>query len=186
MSKKKGRSLIVFWLVVLLAAIVLGAWLTRDLWPDWFQRVAPAEKFLEVYFLKEDVLSAVRRPVSGAAAEEAVLQAALQSLLAGPNRSEKRRGFTSELPPQAALRKAWLNQGVANLDFDRTLENIGGGAGKIEAGLSQIVYTATAVPGVRAVRFLLEGRDGEIVIGSEGYVIDHALTRQDFDIKISQ
>lgn len=183
MSKKKDRSLVLFWLIVLLTVIALGAWLTRASWPNWFRKIAPPEKLLEVYFLKEDVLAAVRRPISGAADSEMVLTTALQSLLNGPNRSERRRGFTSELPPQTVLRKIWLDQGVANLDFDATLENIGGGAGKIEAGLAQVVYTATAVPDVKSVRFWLNGRDGEIVIGSEGYVIDHALTRADFDLK---
>jgi spore germination protein GerM len=45
--------------------------------------------------------------------------------------------------------------------------------------VAQLVYTATGVAGVDAVRIAL---DGELVeaIGGEGLVVDHPLTRDEF------
>lgn len=183
MNNQKGRSLL-FWLVLLSAVIVGLVWLARDHGPDWLKRVYPPAKFLEIYFVKDNGLAAVRRPWEKSSDGTAALKTALEFLLTGPNAAEKRRGFGSEIAPQAVLRRVWVAEGLANLDFPASFADNGGGAGRIETGLAQIVFTATALPGIKAARFWLDGRSGEIVLGSEGYVIDHPLTQQDFDIPV--
>lgn len=181
MAKQRSSAIFIWVAFLLLAA--LAAWYGRDALAGWWQKIASPEKLLQVYWLKEGGLAAVRRQFQSPAAEavpEERLKAALGYLLEGPNQSEKRRGFTSEIPPKLALRRAWLRQDLASLDFNSVLAEMGGGAGKIEAAVAQIVYTATAVEPVQRVGFFINGQDGEIVLGAEGYVIDRPLKREDF------
>ena len=67
---------------------------------------------------------------------------------------------------------------MAVITFNDEIENYGGGSNRVQDLVAQIVYTFTEVPGVNKVKILV-GKRESVILGSEGFVIDHPLTRED-------
>jgi spore germination protein GerM len=129
----------------------------------------------KVYFFKKGKLAYVKR----ALAEKADAHYfAVEQLLQGPTSEEKEQGFYSQVPERTKLRVIYKKGGTINADFTKELEMYGGGTTKVYGSLAQIVYTLTALKGVKDVQVLINGRR-EIVLGSEGLIIDKPLTRKD-------
>jgi peptidoglycan hydrolase-like protein with peptidoglycan-binding domain len=131
---------------------------------------------LDVHFTRGEQLVAVHRPGTSTP-----LASALGALVAGPTQAERAQGFATEIPAGTRLRGVTLRGRVAFVDLTRAFES-GGGSASMLARLSQLVYTATGVPGVESVRLLLDGKRVEF-IGGEGVMVDHPLTRATFGPK---
>lgn len=127
---------------------------------------------VSIFLLQGERVVAVRRSV----AAPALLRGALLQLLAGPTAAERRAGLVSAVPAGTTLRGVALGRdGTATVDLARRFES-GGGSLSMRARLAQLVRTATAVPGVRAVLLRLDGRTATVFSG-EGLILSQPLTR---------
>lgn len=88
------------------------------------------------------------------------LAGVLTVLLQGPTEAEFGAGTRTAISPQTTLRSVRLEGDAAVVDLSGALVEVGGEEQILAVG--QIVLTATAVPGVGRVRFLLEGQAVEV------------------------
>lgn len=119
-------------------------------------------------------------------ATKAVATAAMTALLAGPGpypagAGAIMRGYPpgTSIPPGTRLLGIDIASGVATVDLSGEFES-GGGSASVLARLSQVVYTLTQFPTVTSVAFRIDGRAVD-VFSSEGVIVDHPLTRADFE-----
>jgi spore germination protein GerM len=80
----------------------------------------------------------------------------LGALVDGPTNAEATGGLQSAVPPQTQVIAASVAGGVATVDLGGTFAQLVGPS-EIEA-VAQIVFTATALPGVTGVTFELNGQ----------------------------
>jgi germination protein M len=104
--------------------------------------------------------------------------AALEALLEGPDSFEQDYGLTSAIPDGTQLLGLTIEDSVARVDLTSEFES-GGGSASMQTRLAQVVYTITQFPTVKGVVFSLDGEPID-VLGGEGVVIDHPLTRRDY------
>ncbi len=104
--------------------------------------------------------------------------AALESLLEGPDSFEMGYGLRTAIPDGTQLLGLEIDGEIARVDLTSEFES-GGGSASMQLRLAQIVYTITQFPTVKSVVFSLDGQPIE-VLGGEGVIIDHPLTRRDF------
>ncbi len=100
-------------------------------------------------FLQGEQLVTIPRDGSG-------LQRAMEALLAGPTAAERQREITTAIPSGTPLRAASVTAGIATIDLGEKFAT-GTNADSLTARVTQVVLTATAVPGVRSVRLLVKG-----------------------------
>lgn|GEM_PF-3540953 len=166
-------SLLTFLILVFGVLALFFAWF----FPRKNSPFYPAQKepAIKVYFLKEDKIFAVKRPLKG---KEQPFKKAFEELLAGPTQAETQQGITSYLPLGLKLLGFWREGPVVILNFNRELENYGGGTSRLQGMIAQIVYTATEIPGIEKVWIWMEG-EKELILGGEGLVLDHPLSRRE-------
>jgi hypothetical protein len=113
---------------------------------------APAESApatVRVYFLQGEQLVPVSRPGS-------TVRVALTALLDGPSKAESGRQFRTLVPDGTRLRSVRFANGVATIDLGEGFA-AGRNADSLSARIAQLVFTATAVRGVKSVRVLISG-----------------------------
>jgi Immunoglobulin-like domain of bacterial spore germination/Sporulation and spore germination len=128
-----------------------------------------------VYFLHDGKLSAAPRRVTGTGTAKATINA----LLAGPSAYEKQAARSTSIPSGTRANGISVRDAVATVDLTKRFGS-GGGSASPRARLAQVVFTATQFPGIRGVRFRLDGRP-VTVFGGERLVLDHPLVRADFE-----
>jgi germination protein M len=129
----------------------------------------------QVWFTRDESLFMVTRT------QEATLRigtATLEALLAGPDAREQAATVGSQIPPGTQLLGLTVDNGVATVDLTSEFES-GGGSASMNMRIAQVVYTLTQFPTVRGVLFELDGQ-GVDVLGGEGVIVDHPVTRKDF------
>lgn len=104
--------------------------------------------------------------------------AALEAVLRGPESFEREHGLSTAVPGGTQLLGLTIDDGIARVDLTSEFES-GGGSASMQTRLAQIVYTITQFPTVKGVLFSLDGAPIE-VLGGEGIIIDHPLTRRDY------
>jgi germination protein M len=104
--------------------------------------------------------------------------AALEALLEGPDSLEEDYGLRSAVPDGTQLLDLKIADGIARVDLTSEFES-GGGSLSMQMRLAQVVYTITQFPTVKGVLFSLDGEPID-VLGGEGIIIDHPLTRRDY------
>ena len=109
----------------------------------------------------------------------AVGRAAMQALLAGPTRLERRHGVGTVIPAGTALLGLTLSRGTATVDLSSAYQS-GGGTLSMTVRLAQVVYTLTQFSTVKRVDFALDGRP-VTVFSNEGIVLDKPQTRSDYE-----
>jgi hypothetical protein len=106
------------------------------------------------------------------------LAEALDELLAGPMEAELAAGIRTAISPQTELRSARLDGDTAVVDLSAAFVEVGGQEQIL--AVAQVVLTATAVPGVDRVRFLLEGQAVEIP-RADGTLSSESLGAADYE-----
>ncbi len=126
---------------------------------------APGDVRTQVYLVKNGHLAAevrfVRPPGS--------LQRTLEALLQGPTYTELAYGLESAIPNQTTLQSPPALS--PSLVGDVATLNLGGNFGQVSGqqevlAVAQLVFTATAFPGVSAVNFELDGKPVQVPIGN--------------------
>jgi len=154
-------------LMVISAFIIAGS--------IFFAFFIPKGPHVNVYFLKKDKLAAISRPLNK---NDEPISLAIAELLKGPTKSEKEKGYFSEIPIGTQIVGMKKEGNELGLIFNEKLENYGGGSFKVRGLIAQIVYTFTEVAKVKKVRIFIDGKD-QVVLGGEGYIIDKSLSRDD-------
>jgi len=106
---------------------------------------------------------------------DAVLQAAFNSLLAGP----KDASVSSEIPQGTKLRSLNVKSEGVYVDLSREFTS-GGGSSSMTSRLGQVIYTATSLKPNTKVWISVEGKPLEL-LGGEGLEVAQPSTRQSFD-----
>ncbi|HSK15551.1 MAG TPA: GerMN domain-containing protein [Gaiellaceae bacterium] len=104
--------------------------------------------------------------------------AALEALLAGPSAFEAQQGLSTSIPDGTQLLGLTIDEGIASVDLTSEYGS-GGGTLSMQSRLAQVVFTLTQFPTVGGVVFSLDGKPID-VLGGEGIIIDHPLSRRDF------
>jgi spore germination protein GerM len=134
-----------------------------------------ADVTYQVWFVNDDGLFVSYRTEP---ATPRVGTAALESLLEGPDDFESGYGLDTAVPEGTELLGLTIDGGIARADLTSEFES-GGGTASMQARLAQVVFTLTQFPSVDGVVFSLDGQPID-VLGGEGIIIDHPLTRQDY------
>jgi spore germination protein GerM len=119
-----------------------------------------------VYFIKDDRMIAKVRQVNA----PATVAKALTSLLFGVLENEKAEGLRSAVDPTASVQARALD--AATFQVDLSAEFATGSSSEQVLALGQIVCTATAIAGVSAVRFTLDGVPIEVPTGEGSLTAD--------------
>jgi spore germination protein GerM len=88
---------------------------------------------------------------------ESTPPAVMKELLKGPNAGEDDRGITSALPRGLMLITARAGAGLMTVDLSAQMLDVP--APKLVLAIAQIVFTASQLEGVRAVRIQVDGTD---------------------------
>ncbi|HHV94009.1 MAG TPA: GerMN domain-containing protein [Firmicutes bacterium] len=181
MGQKAARVFLVFFIIGIGLGIA-GGWFDKEAAPPPVEqaRESPAPKvvpqqessgspqdegeslFITLYFSDGEAmyLRPELRVVDDPDADRAAL--VIGELIRGP----QRKGLVRTVPPTVSLRKVWVEDGVAYVDFSREFqtEHWGGSAGDTFT-LFSVVNSLTELPGIEAVQFLIEGEIEEAVLG---------------------
>jgi lipoprotein-anchoring transpeptidase ErfK/SrfK len=103
------------------------------------------------------------------------LRQAVAALLAGPTSAEKGREIASAVPAGTPLRAVSVANGVATVDLGERFAT-GTKAASLSARVTQLVLTATSVPGVKSVRLQVKGATPLGLF--PGYVTSQPITRR--------
>jgi germination protein M len=105
--------------------------------------------------------------------------AAMRALLEGPTAEEKADGMVSTIPDGTTFLGLDIKNGVATVDLSKEYAS-GGGSLSMFTRLAQVVFTLTQFSTVQGVNFKLDGEPID-VIGGEGIIIDHPMSRTDYE-----
>lgn len=136
---------------------------------------APAGQRVVEIFLHDDderILVPVDRRL-----DDASLGAVLDELEEGPSDLEANAGLRSALTEIDAVAGIEVVDGIAEVELSEGFRDISGSEQLV--ALAQIVYTATARPGIGQVSFSLDGEPVEIPIG-DGSLTSGTVTRSDY------
>jgi spore germination protein GerM len=131
---------------------------------------------VNVYFARDEKMAAASRTIDKT---QGVGAAAVRLLLEGPNGVEQKGGMTSAIPQGTKLLGLDIKNGIATVDLSKEYSS-GGGSLSMMLRLAQVVFTLTQFPTVEGVNFMLDGKPIN-VLGGEGIIIDHPMTRADYE-----
>jgi len=92
-----------------------------------------------------------------------VARAAVEELLKGPTETEKKAGYSTSINPNVTIRRLVIQDGVAEVDFDKQIEFQVGGSCRVGAIRSQITQTLKQFPTVKEIRVSVEGRTEDVL-----------------------
>jgi len=132
---------------------------------------------VKVYFLRlnEKTEQLYLSPVTRKVADANLLAMSLDSLIAGPSRSEKSSGYLNAVPGNLRVRSVVIQGKTAVIDFSGAIEEDAPGQIIIKR-LQQIIYTATEFDNVDNVIIKINGRH-KSSIGADGLSISGPLSR---------
>jgi hypothetical protein len=125
---------------------------------------------VDVYLLQGESLKLVSRQLMGRS-----VAAAVTALLQGPSTVEARQDIRSQIPEAARLRSVKMSGGVATVDLNRPFVE-GTDKTSLVARLAQLVWTATAIPGVTGMHLWIDGRQASSL--GQGVSVSGTLTRE--------
>lgn len=134
---------------------------------------APAAEAVILYFLREGRLVAVARELPAPAAVDARLSA----LAAGPTTVEAAEGLSSAVSAPGSAPTGLISFNQMTINLTPSFEQLATKE-QVEA-LAQLVYTATAIPGITAVTFRIN--DKPVAVPKEdNSTTEGPVTRQDY------
>lgn len=140
--------------------------------------VSPPAQTAQIYWLKDTgkSLELIAKPVTLAADQpsDAVLRAAFDNLLAGPNEA----AISSTIPERTKLRDVSIEPDGVHVDLSQEFTT-GGGSASMMGRVAQVLYTATTLQPNAKVWINVEGKPLE-TLGGEGLELEQPLTRQSF------
>ena len=136
----------------------------------------PATAPVHIYLVREGRLVRVER--MDADTGEGPLDAAIRSLLEGPRPQEVANGLATAIPSGVGMIRASVDGPVATLNLTGEFE-IGAEQHLVALRLVQVVFTATEIPGVERVAFLIDGERVEVV-GADGEGRAGTVGRRDY------
>lgn len=121
---------------------------------------------MKVYFMNNNLdpeiscnkVFSVIRPI---AKTQAVASATIVELLKGPTVTEKADGYSTAINSGVKIQKLTIDNGVARIDFDKTIEDNVGGSCKVSAIRAEIIETLRQFPSVKEVIISVDGRIDE-------------------------
>ncbi len=136
--------------------------------------VPAATTTTQIYLLAADgLLAAQNRSVPAPVR----VRDAIAALLDGPTSLDSRLGLRSSIPTGTRLLGVDRDGGTAIIDLSE--EFVGPVGDELKIAIAQLVYTATAVPGVTGVLVAIEGEIREVPDG-EGRLTTDPLGRESF------
>lgn len=90
-------------------------------------------------------------------------RAALEELLKGVNALEGKDGYFTNINSGVKIQKLTIEDGIAKVDFDKTLEEAVGGSCRVTAISAQITETLKQFPTVKKVIISIDGRTEDIL-----------------------
>ncbi len=90
-----------------------------------------------------------------------IAQAAIETLLDGPNTQEKESGLTTAIPAGSELNSVSITNGTAFADFNQTTES-GGGSCSMTQRIAQIKQTLLQFPTIQKVTLSIDGKTESI------------------------
>jgi hypothetical protein len=135
----------------------------------------PSPDDLRVYFLRDEKVGPVARPMSG----DSVAAEALGHLLAGPTETEQQLGFSTTIPEGTEALGVTITDMVATVDLSTEFTS-GGGSLSMMGRVAEVVFTLTQFPTVESVSFAVDG-EPLTVLGGEGLLLDTPQTRADWE-----
>ena len=102
-----------------------------------------------VWFLADGKPVQVQRP-------GATIEGAVRGLLAGPTAAERARGIQSAVPRRTPLLSVTVSRRIVTVDLGARFAG-GRDPAALRARVGQLVRTTRSIPGVRAVKVLIEG-----------------------------
>ncbi len=131
---------------------------------------------LNVYYSRDEKVCAATRTLPKT---QEVGAAAVEALLEGPTATEKEAGLVTNIPEGTTLLGLEIQNRIATVDLSKEYES-GGGSLSMFMRLTEVVFTLTQFPTVDGVKFKLDGKPID-VLGGEGIIIDHPMSRADFE-----
>jgi germination protein M len=131
---------------------------------------------IKVYYSRNEKVCAATRVIPKT---QQVGAAAMKALLQGPTADEKQAGMVTNVPEGTTFLALDIKNGVATVDLSKEYES-GGGSLSMFMRLAEVVFTLTQFPTVEGVNFKLDGEPIS-VLGGEGIIIDHPMSRTDFE-----
>lgn len=121
--------------------------------------------------------SLVSKPVViRASSADEVPRAIIEQLVTNPPVDDK-SDVTSAIPPGTRIRSAVSNGDVLDID----LTNLGSiESTRQRLAVAQIVFTATEIPGIRGVRFSIDGTPSAVPLDDKSSDVNAIITREDF------
>jgi len=138
--------------------------------------VAPDTMKIRVYFCQGEKLFPVERVIPKT---QQVGAASMKALLEGPTAAEKEAGIGTCIPEGTTFLGLDIKNGVATVDLSKEYSS-GGGSLSMMMRLAEVVFTLTQFSTVQGVNFKLDGTPID-VLGGEGIVLDHPMTRADYE-----
>lgn len=139
----------------------------------------PPSATVKVFFVKGERFATRSRTVQPG---QPAATAAARALLAGPTRAERTAGIKTTLPTRTKLVSVEVRRGVATVNLSRAPKPASAfDVSMRPARAAQIVYTLTAIPGVKQVLIRVNSTERATFIGSrlalKGLLAKHDLTK---------
>ena len=138
---------------------------------------------LQLCFVEIDADGSINRKMikRKVAKNDSPLTTAIKAVLAGPDTTKSdERDCISLIPEGTVLNKAYVQDGVAYLDFNDNFQFNPNGVEGYTAQLMQIVYTATTFSTVNSVQFLIDGKKKDFLDSEGQWIIYSPLSRTSF------
>ncbi|MCR4279832.1 MAG: GerMN domain-containing protein [Candidatus Komeilibacteria bacterium] len=156
----------VIFLGALLAAVLIGTaifwWISRK--SDAGEVTAPSVTTVEVHFINDQISSNISCEQTHGVPREINIEAAsapeasLKALLAGPNDTERKLAYYTNINPGTGLNSLSIDQGVARVDFNESLNFGVAGSCLVTSIRAQIENTLRQFPAIETVEIMVNGR----------------------------